>query len=188
MLIKKRKIKKLKKRVGSDVCMNTTPELEMEKEIKELREENEVLKKELLKKEKKYPNTRASFIESMTKQVDGKTFIAIAIYLIFKYWAATYPGIISEFWKNIVEIGIWVICVMFNIDNPSLATFARQLGEMLLDDSQSDADTIFNIKTWLSALNQKFMRVFRKGTVEIKDGVLKVLKVPKEVVAPDPIT
>lgn len=125
-------------------------------------------------KPKKFPNTRAAVKTSMNKSIDGKTMIAIAFYLIFKFWSAKNPAALDPVWAIAIDVSIWVICLLFNIDNPSVAKLFKQIGEFLFDIDLDAETAMKEMKIWYAALGQKYMKVFDSLGDKISDGVIKI--------------
>ena len=130
--------------------------------------------KNMAEKKARFPNTKAALKVSLNKQIDGKTMIAIAVYLIFKFWSFKYPGVLDPILSLSIDVGIWVICLLFNIDNPSVGKVFRDIGQFLWDLALEPENAIKEMRIWYAALGQRYMIEFDKLGEKISDGVIKV--------------
>jgi hypothetical protein len=73
-----------------------------------------------------------------------------------------------------IDIGIWVICLLFNIDNPSAAKVFRDIGEFLLDMTLEPETALKEMRIWYAALGQKYMKVFDSQGEKIDEGIIKI--------------
>lgn len=161
-----------------------------------LREHDKIIKKWKKMEEKenqggRMPNTKAAIKTSMNKKIDGKTMIAIAIYLIFKFWQSKYPSILDPVWGIAIDIGIWIICLLFNIDNPSVAKVFREFGQFILDLSLDPETAMNELRMMYKVIGPKYMAEFDKLGKKISEGVIetsteeKKEAIKKELAKPD---
>lgn len=130
----------------------------------------------------RFPKTKEAIKKSMNKQIDGKTLIAICVYVLImvgiRILAFLYPSYINPFWEIFGDIFagvvIWVICLLFNIDNPSVAKVFRDIGQFLMDVSLEPEECLKEIRIWYAALGQKYMQIFDSLGNKIAPGVIKV--------------
>ena len=133
-------------------------------------------------KPKRFPNTKAAFKKSMDKQIDGKTLIAMATYILYfainKVIMVLYPSTVNIVWilfgDLVVGIIVWVICLLFNIDNPSVAKFFKQIGEFLFNVDLDDETAMKEIRIWYAALGQKYMKIFDRLGIKIGSGIIEI--------------
>lgn len=134
----------------------------------------------------RFPNTKAAVKMSLNKKIDGKTLIAMAIYILYfsinKVLLVLYPSAMDVIWvlfgDLIVGIVVWVICLLFNIDNPSVGKVFRDIGQFLWDLALDPESAIKEMRIWYAALGQRYMIEFDKLGKKISDGVIEVQKDP----------
>ena len=151
-----------------------------ERTLKKILKENKMKKRE--EGTSRFPKMKEAAKVSLNKQINGKVMLFISIYImvtaIFEVGAMFFPSTIHPFWsfviRTVVGVFIYVLCVLFNIDNPSVAKVFRDIAEFILDETIDDTVIVGKIKIYLAALNQKFMQVFDRQGEKISEGVVKV--------------
>ena len=136
----------------------------------------------MMKENERFANTKAAIKTSMNKQIDGKTLIAICVYVLImvgiRVLAFLYPSYINPFWEIFGDIFagviIWVICLLFNIENPSVAKVFRDIGQFLMDMNLEPEECLKEIRVWFAALGQKYMIEFDKLGDKIGEGIIKI--------------
>lgn len=130
----------------------------------------------------KFPKMKAASKISMNKEINGKVLLFISIYImltaIFEVGAMFFPSALHPFVtfviKMVVGTFIYVLCILFNINNPSVGKIFRDITEFLMDETIDDSTFKEKVKIYLAALNQKFMQWFDRQGEKVSEGVIKV--------------
>lgn len=137
----------------------------------------------------KFPKMKKAARISLNKEINGKVLLFISIYVmltaIFEVGTMFFPSTLHPFVAFVIKIVvgtiIYVGCLLFNIDNPSLGKVFRDITEFLMDETIDDSTFKEKVKIYLAALNQKFMQWFDRQGEKISEGVIKVDSEPTKV-------
>jgi hypothetical protein len=79
----------------------------------------------------KMTNTRKAVKASFKKPIDGKVLIVIVALLLWHGYKFYFGTDIHPFWTWVVDASGIVLCILFNIDNPSVANLVAKSLQIL---------------------------------------------------------